>query len=168
VSDLLAPEKPAMSVEVAARQRVKMLGDAGFRDRVARGDPEATRQWRAVTRALSLSVDEATAEGKQYAQRMAGLSYFKAKADLSDAVYDQVAAGGPVSLKERQDAIFAKERYFKDKAWVRRYLDGDRQANSEMTIINMILGSPIGTFDEIQAFNAVAAKRLSGNGKGNR
>ena len=37
-----------------------------------------------------------------------------------------------------------------------------------MTIINMILGSPIGTFDEIQAFNAVAAKRLSGNGKGNR
>jgi hypothetical protein len=150
-----------MSVEVAARQRVKMLGDAGFRDRVVAGDPQATKQWRAVTRALlSPSVDQATAEGKQYAQRMDALSYFKAKADLSDAVYDQVAAGGPVSLKERQDAIFAKERYFKDKAWVRRYLDGDREANSQMTIVNMVLASPIGTADQIDAFNAAQAKRL--------
>jgi hypothetical protein len=165
VSDLLPPEKPAMSVEVAQRKRLSMLGDANFRSRVVAGDSQATKQWRDVNRALNPPVDQTTAEGKQYAQRMDSLAYFKAKADLPDAVYDQVAADGPVSLKERQDAQFARERYFKDKAWMRRYLDGDRQANSEMTIINMILGSPIGTYDDIEAFKQAAAKRLSGRTK---
>jgi len=170
-SDLLTPpqppqpERPAMTPEAAAFQRVKMLGDAGFRDRVARGDPEASKQWKDVNRALNPPVDQTTAEGKLYNDRMQALSYFKAKADLPAECYDHVAADGPVSLKERQDALFAKERLFKDKAWVRRYLDGDRQANSEAALIAMILGSRIGTHDEIEEFKAAAAKRLSGNAK---
>ena len=68
-------------------------------------------------------------------------------------------------MEERRNALFAKERNFKDKAWVQRYLDGDRAANSEMTLINITLASRVGTFDEIEAFKAAAAKRLAANGR---
>ncbi len=165
-SDLLQPQP--MTVEAAQAKRVEYLGDAKFRDRVVSGDPESVRLWREVTRALSPSVDPVTAEGKKYNDNMNSLAILKAKADLSDAVWDHVAAGGPVSLAEREKALQAKERNFKDKAWVQRYLDGDRAANSEMTLINMTLASRVGTFDEIEAFKAKAATRLNGKYGGGR
>jgi hypothetical protein len=151
-----------MTVEVAQAKRVEFLGDAKFRDRVVSGDPESVRQWREVTRALSPQANPATAEGKRYNDNMNSLAILKAKADLPDAVWDHVAAGGVVSLAERENALFSKERNFKDKAWVQRYLDGDRAANSEMTLINMVLASRVGTFEEIEAFKVKAAKRLNG------
>jgi hypothetical protein len=159
-SDLLQPQP--MTAEVAAAKKVEYLGDAGFRERVLRGDADAVKQWREVTRALSPSADPATAEGKKYNDNMNSLAILKAKADLSDAVWDHVAAGGPVSLDERLKAMQAKERNFKDKAWVQKYLDGDRQANSEMTLINMVLASPVGSFSDIEQFKSAAAKRLAG------
>jgi hypothetical protein len=164
VSDLL-PALGTMTVEQAQAKRVEYLGDAKFRDRVVSGDPESVRLWRDVTRALSPQADPLTAEGKKYNDNMNSLAILRAKADLSDAALDWTAAGGPVSLEERRNALFAKERNFKDKAWVQRYLDGDRAANSEMTLINITLASRVGTFDEIEAFKAAAAKRLAANGR---
>ena len=165
VSDLLAPQ-PAMTVEQAQVKKVEYLGDAKFRDRVVNGDPESVRQWREVTRALSPQADPATAEGKKYNDNMNSLAILKAKADLPPAVWDHVAAGGVVSLAEREAALFAKERNFKDKAWVQKYLDGDRAANSEMTLINLVLASPIGSFAQIKSFKRAAEKRLNANGRG--
>jgi hypothetical protein len=156
-ADLLQPPA-AMTVEQAQVKRVEMIGNAGFRERVLRGDPEAVKQWKNVHAALRPPVDSATAEGRQYAKNMDSLSILKAKADLPAEVWDHVAAGGPVSPAEKESAIFAKERFFKDKAWVQRYFNGDREANSQMTRINMVLASKIGTFDEIEAFKAKAAK----------
>jgi hypothetical protein len=131
------------------------------------GDPESTRLWKEVTRALSPQLDPAAAEGKKYNDNMASLSILKAQADLPAAVWDHVAAGGLVSLAERENALQAKERNFKDKAWVQRYLNGDRAANSEMRLINFVLASRVGSFEEIEAFKAAAAKRLNGkNGHG--
>jgi hypothetical protein len=151
-----------MTVEVAQAKRVEFLGDANFTSRVVAGDPESVRQWREVTRALSPQANPLTAEGQKYNDNMDSLAILKAKADLPATVWDHVAAGGPVSLAERENALLAKQRNFKDKAWVQRYLDGDRAANSEMTLINMTLASRVGTFDEIEAFKAKAAKRLNG------
>ena len=164
VSDLL--QQQPMTVEQAAARRVEYLGDAKFRDRVVSGDPELVRLWREVTRALSPQADPATAEGQSYAKNMDSLAILKAQADLPDVVWDHVAAGGPVSLDERARALFAKERNFRDRKWVEAYLSGDRAANSEMRLINMILASRVGSFDEIEAFKATAAKRLNGNGHG--
>jgi hypothetical protein len=164
-SDLLQPEKPAMTPEQAARQKHRMLSDPGFAAAVARGDPHESRKWKEVNRALNPPVDQATAEGRQYARNMDALAYFRANAELSPAVLDQVAAGGPVSLEERQEAIFMKQRLFSDKNFVRRVLDGDREAKTQMTLVNMVLASPIGTAEQINNFNAAAAKRLSGRTK---
>jgi hypothetical protein len=120
------------------------------------------RAWREVTRALTPQANPATAFGKQYNDNMNSLAILRAKADLSDLALDHAAARGPISLKERQDALFAKERNFKDLAWVQRYLSGDRQANSEAALIHIALASPIGSFEEIEAFKKAAAKRLAG------
>jgi hypothetical protein len=169
VSDLLPPDKPAMTVEVAARQRVKMLGDAGFRDRVVAGDAESLRLWRLVNRTLfNPPVDKATAESKAHADRLDSFAYFRCKADLPAEVWDYAAANGPVLISEREWALQAKERLFRDKGWVRGYLDGDRQAAADLTRIHLILAAPIADEKEVEAAKAAAAKRMNGNGKGNR
>src|SRR5580692_10240265 len=151
VSDLLAPQ-PAMTVEAAQAKKAELFGKAGFAERVSSGDPEAVKQWREVLRALRPAVDETTVEGRQYAKNQDSLAILKAKADLPPAVWDHVAAGGPVSATEKEQAIFTKQRLFKDKAFIQRLLDGDRAANSEMTLVNMVLASRVGTFEEIEAF----------------
>ena len=149
-SDTLAPAPP-MTVEQAQAKKAALFGTAGFAQRVLAGDPDATKQWKEVTAALSPKVElQTTQKTRDYAARMSGLSILKAKADLPDEVWDHVAAGGPVSPAEKEKAIFAKERLFKDKAWVKRYFDGDREANSTMTNINLILASKIGTFDRLR------------------
>jgi hypothetical protein len=159
VSDTLAPPA-ALTVEQAQAKKAELFGKAGFAQRVLAGDPESVRLWKEVTAALSPKVEQTTQEAQDYAARMASLSILKAKADLSDEVWDHAAAGGFVSPAEKEKAIFAKERLFKDKAWVKRYFDGDREANSTMTNINLILASKIGTFEQIEEFKKAAAKRL--------
>jgi hypothetical protein len=166
-ADLLQPPA-AMTVEQAQAKRAELFGKAGFAQRVVSGDSEAVKQWREVTRALRPPVDQSTEEGRQYEQNQSGLAILKAKADLPDEVWDWAAAKGPVSADEKLKAVQAKERLFKDKAWVAKYLDGDRAANSELTRINLVLASRVGTFDEIEAFKAEAAKRLNGKNGGGK
>jgi hypothetical protein len=160
-ADLLQPPA-AMTVEQAQAKKAELFGKAGFAERVARGDSEAVKQWREVTRALRPPVDQSTEEGRHYEQNQNSLAILKAKADLPDEVWDWAAAKGPVSAEEKLKAGQAKERLFKDKVWVTKYFDGDRAANSELTRINLVLGSRIGSFDEIEAFKAKATKRLIG------
>ena len=159
-SDLLNVPS-TMTMEQAQAKKVELFGRAGFAERVLANDPESVRQWKEVTRGLRPPVDQSTVEGRQYEKNMDSLSILKAKADLTDAAWDQIAARGPVLLSEREKALQAKQRNFRDKAWVQRYFDGDRAANSEMTLINAILGSRVGSPDEIAAFTAAAAKRLN-------
>ena len=160
-SDLLQPS-PAMTVEQAQIKKAELFGTAGFAERVLAGDSEAVRVWRDVTHALRPQVDESTAAGKRYAKNMDSLAILKAKADLPDVMWDHVAASGPVSAEEKISASQAKQRLFADRGWIQKYLDGDRLANSEMTRINMVLASRIGTFQEIENFKAAQAKRLNG------
>ena len=163
-SDLL--NAPAtMTVEQAQAKKAELFSKAGFAERVLSGDSDAVKQWRDVTRALRPPTDQSTEEGRQYEQNQNSLAILKAKADLPDEAWDWAAAGGPVSPEEKIKAGQAKERLFKDRAWVARYLDGDRDANSEMTRINLVLASRIGTFAEIEAFKAKAEKRLNGRSK---
>jgi hypothetical protein len=157
-----AADPPSMTLEQAQAKKAELVIQTGFAERVMRGDPEASKLWREVTRALRPAVDQSSVEGQQYAKNQDSLSILRAKADLPDAAWDWAAAGGPVSPAEKINAAAAKARNFRDKAWVQRYLDGDRQANSEMVQINMVLAAKVGTFDEIEAFKITAAKRLAG------
>ena len=143
-SDLLQPQP--MTPEAAAVKRVQLLGDPGFRERVLAGNAEANKQWKDVHRALSPQADPASAEGREYNQRMSGLAVLRAKAQLPEIMWDHVAANAPVSLAEREEAQYAKQRLFSDKAWVEKYLSGDIAANSELTRIHFVLASPCRNF----------------------
>jgi len=64
-------------------------------------------------------------------------------ADLPPAAWAQVAANGPVYQGERDFALQEKQRCFKDKAWVAKWLDGDRAAVSHLTRLSLIIASPV-------------------------
>ena len=152
-TDLLQPE-------MALVKKAQLFGQVGFAQRVMAGDPESVRQWKEVSAALSPKVDQTTQEASDYNQRMAGLSILKAKADLPEAAWSWAASNGPVSPEEKMNASFAKARNMSDAAWRQRYFLGDRQANSEMTNINLILAAKVGTFEEIERHKVVMAKLL--------
>jgi hypothetical protein len=161
-ADLLQPPT-AMTIEQAQAKKAELFGTKGFAERVARGDPESVRQWREITRALRPApIDQSTPAGAQYAKNMDSLAIYRARADLSDEALDWAAAEGPVSPAEREKASFAKQRLLKDTAFLKKLLDGDRAANSEWALINITLGSRVGTFQEIEDFKKAAAKRLAG------
>jgi hypothetical protein len=160
-ADLLQPP-PAMTIEQAQIKKAELFGTAGFAQRVAAGEAAAVKLWCDVTRALRPPVNQSSVAGQQYAKNMDSLAVLRVRADLSDEALDWAAANGPVSPAEKEKAIFAKQRLFKDKAWVQRYFDGDRAANSEMALINITLGSRVGSFQEIEDFKKAAAKRLGG------
>jgi hypothetical protein len=67
----------------------------------------------------------------------------KKHADLPEKMWTHVAENKPVAPFEREEALRAKERCMRDKAFVSRYLDGSREEVSLMTQISMILASPV-------------------------
>ena len=158
-ADRLQPP-PAMTIEQAQAKKAELFGRPGFAQRVMAGDPESSKLWREVTRALRPPVDKSTIEGQQFAKNMDGLSILKAKADLPESAWAWAASKGPVSPAEKEAAIFAKARNFADASWKQRYFSGDRLANSEMTNINLILAARIGNFQDIEQHKVVVAKLL--------
>jgi hypothetical protein len=142
-------------------RRVDLIGDPKFRDAYMKGDPEAVARMKEVHAALNPKVDEATQEGRDYARRMAGLTYLKVKADLPDEVWDAVARNAPVPLHEHQKALQAKERFMRDKEMVRRYLDGDRDANTHLTTINLILAARVGDAEEVEKYRKAGVAFLA-------
>jgi hypothetical protein len=77
--------------------------------------------------------------------RASQLDTLKKHADLPPEAWAQVERDGPVWQHERDEALRAKQRCMRDRAWVARYLDGSREEVSLMTRISLILSSPVRT-----------------------
>jgi hypothetical protein len=65
------------------------------------------------------------------------------QADLPAEVLQQVREQRPVSLDEYKAAAAELARLKKDRAFVARYMDGDRAAATRMALCHIIIGSPI-------------------------
>jgi hypothetical protein len=76
-------------------------------------------------------------------QRGMMIDTLKKYAELPEKMWDQVRNNGPVYQHEREEALRMKERVFRDKAWVSRYLDGSREEANLMMQISLILASPV-------------------------
>ncbi len=113
-ADLLQ-QPPAMTVEQAQAKKAELFGTAGFAERVARGDPEATAEVARGYGALRPEVDQSTSKGSDYAKTHGRLAILKNKADLSRRCMGLGSGQGPVSPAENERAIFAKQRLFKTK-----------------------------------------------------
>jgi hypothetical protein len=76
-------------------------------------------------------------------QRGMMIDTLKKYADLPEKCWEQVRNNGPVYQHERDEALRAKERFYRDRATVARYLDGSREEASLLMQINLILSSPV-------------------------
>jgi hypothetical protein len=134
-SDLLPDELPP---EVAGARLAELKATPEFIERYLSGEVKAREEF---TRLHSLaSKGPANADGIHRSMQIATL---QKHADLPPEAWAQVAGNGPVFEHERVEALRAKERVMRDKAWVSRYLDGGREETTLMTRISLILASPV-------------------------
>src|SRR5580704_11887455 len=152
-SDLLKPLDAATmpaTPEAREKRRVDLIGSEQFRRAYLSGDTNAAKQMKEVFAALNPKADIETAEGREYAARQAALTPLKMiGGDLPAEFWDGLARGTPVTLAEREWALQTKAQCFRDSAWVRRVLDGDREATALKTRFNAIIASRVGSADEV-------------------
>jgi hypothetical protein len=71
------------------------------------------------------------------------IDHARSRADISEEVAQQIREGRPVSQTERRLAEQHKEKLFRDKAWIARYLDGGRAEATELMLVNIVLAAPV-------------------------
>ena len=150
--------------EAWEKRRVDLIGDPHFRKAYLSGDVAApSKRMKEVFAALNPKVDQATQEGREYAARQAALTPLKMiGGDLPPEFWDGLARGTPVTLAEREWALQTKAQCFRDCAWVRRVLDGDREATALKTRFNAIIASRVGSAEEVAKYREAGNKFLNG------
>jgi hypothetical protein len=135
-TDLLPDQ---MAPEAASARITELKADPNFKERYFSGEVAARDEFARL---------HTTAFGKnqpdEMAQRRAmGVDILKQFADLPEKMWDQVRNNGPVHQHEYDEAVRMKDRLFRDKAWVARYLDGGRDEANLMMQTSLILASPV-------------------------
>jgi hypothetical protein len=146
----LAPE--------AARLQIDTLkGDKEFYARLNSDKAEvkaaALEHWRTLHRNAFPPAPTATPEdihGNQEIMRRSermesGLAALRAMGLTDPAALDEIRRSQPVAAAEQQFAREEITRLKQDKAWVRRYLDGDRAAREQFTRLHMVISLPTAT-----------------------
>jgi hypothetical protein len=153
---LTAPAGP-LSVDDALATIEIRKSDKGFYKRLTAPDPEvkgaALREWYALheqayprppTPTLESIKDlPANHELRRQAERMnSGLAALLQQADLTPQMQEEIRRQQPIAAGEQQAARDEIARLKRDKAWVRRYLDGDREANTRFTRLHQVISLP--------------------------
>ena len=126
-----------MTVEAATARRAEMISDAGFTERyMAGGVPERDEMLK-VSTALSIAN---SAESFATEQQIASL---KSIADISDDVANEIRSGRAVTPQERQFALDLKAKLMRDRAWVAKYLDGDRECATKVALLSVVLSARV-------------------------
>jgi hypothetical protein len=128
-----------MSYDDAALAKAQRLGDPAWRDRYMAGGIAEKAEMDALVQALTpkapLPSDPTSVE--------TAIDHLRAHADIPEEVAQQLRDNKPVSIAEYRLAEQMKVKLFRDKAWVQRYLDDDRQAATEIALVNIILSSKV-------------------------
>jgi hypothetical protein len=128
-----------MSFDQAVSLKAELMGNAEWRDKYYNGDPTARQQMDAIVRGLTPKQggpgDPSSAEE--------AIDFLRQRADISDEVAQMIRTRMPISPQERRMTEQLKERLFADKAWVKRYLDGGREEQNTMAMINVNLSAPV-------------------------
>ena len=66
------------------------------------------------------------------------IDHLRERANISDQVANQIRQNLPISAPEQ-----LKDRLFRDREWVKRYLDGGIQEAETMALINVNLSLPV-------------------------
>ena len=140
------PDQPAISrVRSDAMGEINRLkGDSAFLQELLRGSPEALARVQQLQRIVN-SPTQTVVGGVNPQEVQQRLDAWSNYADLSPEVLEQVRSGGAVSKAEYDNAVRTKARFMADREWAKRYLDGGRKERQEMSLVSIILSSPIAT-----------------------
>jgi hypothetical protein len=153
-TDLLsAPLTPEAALQAIEEGKA----DKDFYKRLHSNDPkiagEAKAYWNALFKAAYPTPPQATLEnvedvhGNQEVMRRSermesGLAALRAMGITDQAALDEVRRQQPVAADEQQFAREEITRLKQDKAFVRRYLDGDREARAIFTRLHQVISLP--------------------------
>jgi hypothetical protein len=146
-----------LTMEAARATIETRKADKEFYKRLNAPDPEvksaALREWHELHQAAYPPPPEITLESikdlpanhelRRQAERMnSGIAALLQQADLTPAMQEEIARQQPIAAAEQQAARDEIARLKRDKAWVRKYLDGDREANTRFTRLHQVISLP--------------------------
>jgi hypothetical protein len=135
VADLL----PQMSPEAATSKKNELFANQEWRNKYYNGDATARSEMDAIVRALT-PAQPAPADPSSREQF---IDWIRNYAEISEEVAEQIRSDRPVSAHEHRLAQQRKETMMRDKEWCKLYLDNDRDARTEMALVNIILSSRV-------------------------
>jgi hypothetical protein len=150
----VAPVIPSDASDAAARLN-ELKSDPKWRDQLLDGSPSHLKEMRdlnaVISRGGNPEVDKAIAGVLDAApfqttkrMTMIGTAEHLREAGIGDAnVIRQVLAGDPVTPEEHAAATETKARLMRDNDFVTRYTAGDGEAKRQMTLLNIVVSSPI-------------------------
>lgn len=150
----VVPVIPSAPGDAAARLN-ELKADPKWRDEYLGGSPSHAKEMRdlqaVISRGGNPEVDKAIAgvldaAPFQTSKRMTmiGTAEHLRDSGIGDAnVIRQVLAGDPVTPEEHAAATETKARLMNDQDFVKRYTAGDGEAKRQMTLLNIVVSSPI-------------------------
>jgi hypothetical protein len=157
---ILLLEGQPISPEAAQARLDALRADPDFQKRIEAKDSEAfslnTKLWK-LSRGMSADLvppQTAVDVYQQHADR--GVQVAEAHADVIEKNYDltdkqlhEVIFQRPVLLEEKQRAEIEYKKLTGDKTWLERWRNGDRQARTEMYLLNAIKAAPAATLQQV-------------------
>jgi len=152
------------SRESAAAQRQELANNADYVRALLDGDVAKQKEMAALyqiergvaptPRASSAEDVEAQMQSRAQAAAEQHGAALRAQADFTDEQIHTIVGQRPILADERQWHINQLNRLKQDKEFVRRYLDGDRDAGLKMRLHTAASVLPIGTLADIERWEA--------------
>lgn len=153
----------------AQARRDALAADPAFQERVKLRDAtafdEATKLWRISHGMPAEPVMPVNAVDVMTESIGRALQEVQMRADglrndgFNETQIYEYLNGRPVPLRERQDAERALANLKRDKTFLQRLTDGDPAARYEYRRVHVNLTMPVGTLEQIEAWEAAHARR---------
>jgi hypothetical protein len=139
-SDIIATTPSAR--DEALGKIASLKADAEWTQRYLKGGSEELAQMKSLHQQAYHPGGNAEPSYEENARRQHAEAW-RDHADLPDEVIDQVKSRQTVSAAEYKAAVQTKQRLLADREWTQKYMNGDRAARREMSLVSIILGSRI-------------------------
>jgi hypothetical protein len=145
-----APAPPANATEAATRIE-SFKTDATLRDKLLAGDATATKEWHELHGLIASADDRvSSAMAGQLSEipdsdhrLMANTATMLRELGLNEGTVQQTLENRPVTQQEFDTVTALKAQKFRDQEWKKSLLSGDAQTVKELSLINIVLSSPI-------------------------
>jgi hypothetical protein len=138
------PDQPAIGRlrSDAMAQINAYKADPIFQERLLRGDMAALADVQRLQKIIN-SPTQVVVGGVNPQEVQQRLDTWSNYADLNPGVLEQIRSQGPVSAAEYKLVQQTRTRLMADREWAKRYLDGGVKERQQLSLISIILSSPI-------------------------